>query len=70
MVNQFEMKNPFTVAVVRYSDRKNFYQETIERVEDIEGIKRYGIKKIELTTYGCTSRAQAIRYGRWTLLKG
>ena len=56
-----------TVAIVRYNDKNNFYRPAIEYVEDIEGIKRYGVREIELTAYGCTSRGQALRWGRWAL---
>lgn len=57
-----------TVAVVRYNDKKNFHRPTVEYVEDVDGIKRYGIREVEITAYGCTSRGQAVRYGRWALL--
>ena len=57
-----------TVAIVRYNDKNNFYQPAMEYVEDQEGLKRYGIREIEVTAFGCTSRGQAIRFGRWILL--
>lgn len=57
-----------TVAIVRYNDKNNFYQPAIEYVEDQEGLKRYGIREVEVTAFGCTSRGQAIRFGRWILL--
>lgn len=57
-----------TVAIVRYNDRTNFFKPAIEYVEDIVGIRKYGIKELELTAFGCTSRGQAIRLGRWALL--
>jgi hypothetical protein len=34
----------------------------------VEGIKRYGIREIDVTAFGCTSRGQAVRWGRWALL--
>lgn len=57
-----------TVAVVRYNDQNNFYKPAVEYVEDIEGIKKHGIRETEITAFGCTSRGQALRYGRWKLL--
>jgi hypothetical protein len=57
-----------SVAVIRYNDPKNFYAPAIEYVEDFESIRKYGIREIELTAFGCTSRGQAIRLGRWALL--
>lgn len=57
-----------TVAVVRYNDKTDFYKPAIEYVEDIEGIRKYGIRELDLSAFGCTSRGQAIRFGRWALL--
>lgn len=57
-----------TVAIVRYNDKKNYYKPAIEYVEDVDGIRRYGIREIELIGFGCTSRGQAVRLGRWALL--
>jgi len=56
-----------TVAIVRYNDKDNFYKPAVEYVDDIEGIRRYGIKEKEITAFGCTSRGQAIRMGKWIL---
>lgn len=60
-------KNRYTVAVVRYNDKKNYYRPNFEYVEDTDGIKRYGIQEIELTSFATTSRGQAVRAGRWAL---
>lgn len=57
-----------TVAIVRYNDKKNYYKPALEYVEDVDGIRRYGIREIELAAIGCTSRGQAVRLGRWALL--
>lgn len=57
-----------TVAVVRYNDKKNFYKPAIEYVEDVDGIRKYGIREVEIDAIGCTSRGQALRFGRWALL--
>ena len=57
-----------TVAIVRYNDPKNFYQPAVEYVEDIEGIRRYGIRELEVAAFGCTSRGQANRLGNWAIL--
>ena len=56
-----------TVAIVRWNDPKNFFQPTLERVEDADGIRRYGIKEIETVAFGATSRGQANRMGKWVL---
>ena len=56
-----------TVAIVRYIDKRNFFQPAVEYVSDEEGIKRYGIREIETAAIGCTSRGQARRFGLWIL---
>jgi len=57
-----------TVAVIRYNDVNNFYKPVVEYVEDPEGIRKYGIRKLEITAFGCTSRGQANRLGKWALV--
>ncbi len=57
-----------TIAIVRYNDPKNFYKPAVEYIENFDGIRKYGIKEVELTAFGCASRGQAIRLGRWALL--
>ena len=61
-------KTRHTVALVRYNDPTNFFKAGVEYVEDVDGIRRYGIRETEITAFGCTSRGQAIRLGRWALL--
>ena len=56
-----------TVAIVRYNDKNNFYKPAVEYVEDSEGIRTLGVREIEITAFGCTSRGQALRLGRWAL---
>ena len=55
------------VAIVRYNDKNNFYKPAVEYIENVDGIRRNGIKELEMTAFGCTSRGQALRYGRWAL---
>lgn len=57
-----------TVALVSYSDPTDFYNTKVEYVEDREGLLRYGYREIEITAFGCASRGQSQRVGRWTLL--
>lgn len=57
----------YTVAHVTYNDPDDFYRQKIEYVEDREGIKRYGIRETEIIAFGCASRGQANRLGRWFL---
>jgi len=57
-----------TVALVNWNDPDDFYRRKVEYVEDREGVDRYGIRKTDITSFGCTSRGQAHRIGTWTLL--
>ncbi len=56
-----------TVAIVRYNDKRNWYQPAVEYMEDEEHVKRYGIRELETTALGCTSRGQARRFAKWIL---
>lgn len=56
-----------SIAVIRYNDPKNYYSPAIEYVEDVNFIRRYGIRELPLVAFGCTSRGQAIRLGKWAL---
>lgn len=61
-------KTRHTVAIVRWNDPQDFYKPAIEYIEDLDGIRKYGIREIEFSAFGCTSRGQARRLGRWALL--
>lgn len=60
-------KTIFTAVEVEYADERNFYQKTVEYVADDLMISRYGYNVKKITAYGCTSRGQAHRYGKWVL---
>ena len=60
-------KTRFSVAVIRYNDKENFYKPAIEYVEDVDAIRKYGVRETEVTAFGCTSKSQAVRLGRWIL---
>lgn len=58
----------YTVALVSWCDLTDMGRQKVEYVENREGIARYGIKQLEVTAFGCTSRGQANRVGKWLLL--
>lgn len=60
-------KNRHTVAVVAWNDPEDLYRQKVEYVEDQEGIARYGVIETQIAAFGCTSRGQANRAGRWLL---
>ena len=60
-------KSIFTAVEVEYADERNMYQKAIEYVADDSMIARYGYNVKKITAFGCTSRGQAHRYGKWVL---
>ncbi|MGB3204693.1 MAG: phage tail protein, partial [Crinalium sp.] len=56
-----------TIAFVTWNDPSDDYKQNIEVVEDPEGIALYGTRITEITAFGCTSRGQAHRVGKWLL---
>lgn len=57
-----------TIAFVRYNDPEQLYTAVYEYVEDPQGVLDYGYRETTVAAFGCTSRAQAHRLGKWTLL--
>ncbi|MGI0119679.1 host specificity protein J [Zooshikella sp. RANM57] len=61
------LKARHSVALVTWNDPKDGYKSAIEVVEDTEQIKKYGWNQTDVAAFGCTSRGQAHRLGRWLL---
>lgn len=60
-------KDRHSVVHVTWNDPSNNYKSKIEYVEDGALISKYGVKKLDTLAFGCTSRAEAARVGRWIL---
>lgn len=60
-------KSRHTVAQVTWNDPDDLYRQKVEYVEDEQGIARFGVVETQITAFGCTSRGQANRLGRWLL---
>jgi predicted phage tail protein len=60
-------KSRHTVALVGWNDPEDLYRQKVEYVEDQDGISRYGVIETQVTAFGCTSRGQAHRVGKWLL---
>lgn len=58
----------YTVALVSWNDLSDMGRQKVEYVEDRESLARYGLKQIAVSAFGCTSRGQANRVGKWLLL--
>ena len=56
-----------TVCLVTYKDPNNWYENNVEYVQDDEAVAQYGVIKTQINAFGCTSRGQAHRLGRWLL---
>ncbi|OCG68008.1 hypothetical protein A9G39_03525 [Gilliamella sp. Imp1-6] len=60
-------KSRHTAVHVRYIDPKNNWETTTEYVADDELIKRFGLNVAQIDAFGCTSRGQAHRVGKWLI---
>lgn len=60
-------KDRHSVVHVTWNDPEDNYKKKVEYVEDAELIAKYGIKKLDTLAFGCTSRGEAARVGRWIL---
>ena len=56
-----------TVAIVTYRDKRDDFKRTVEYVEDVQGIRKFGIRFKEMSGVGITSRGQARRLGLWSI---
>jgi predicted phage tail protein len=61
------LKARHTVALVSWSNLQDMGKTYVEYVEDTAGIARYGVITTQITAFGCTSRGQAHRAGKWIL---
>ncbi|MFU2088940.1 host specificity protein J [Avibacterium avium] len=52
---------------VEYIDAADSYEKKVEVVSDDALIRRYGLNIKKVTAFGCTSRGQAHRTGKWIL---
>ncbi len=56
-----------TVCIIKWTDPSNQYRTTPERVEDTQGIARFGYVEKQITAFATTSRGQAVRAANWLL---
>ena len=61
------LKTRSTSIKVRYNDPDNFYRPNFVVVEDYALITKYGYQKKDIIAFGCTSKWQAQRLGRWMM---
>lgn len=56
-----------SVALVTWFDPSDQCKQAVELVEDPDLLETYGWREVSVVAYGCTSRGQANRLGRWIL---
>ena len=61
------LKQRHTAAYVRYIDPNNNWETATEYVADDDLIKRFGLNVANIDAFGCTSRGQAHRVGKWLI---
>ena len=61
------LKERHTTVHVRYVDPNNNWETMTEYVADDELIKRFGLNVAQVDAFGCTSRGQAHRVGKWII---
>lgn len=61
------LKTRSTSIKIRYSDPDNFYKPNVICIEDANLISKYGYQVKEVLAFGCTSKTQAQRMGRWMM---
>ncbi|KGG90514.1 hypothetical protein P368_15810 [Comamonas thiooxydans] len=62
------LKDRHTVALVSYNDMTDFGRQKVFPYQNDAAVARYGIRKVEISAFGCTSEAQAQRVGQWAVL--
>ena len=60
-------KQRHTAAYVRYIDPNNNWETATEYVADDDLIKRFELNVANIDAFGCTSRGQAHRVGKWLI---
>ncbi len=60
-------KDRHSAVLVSWSDPSQYYRQVIEYVEDQTLVAKYGLKTKDVVAFGCTSRGQAHRAGKWIL---
>jgi predicted phage tail protein len=65
--NGASLKTRSTRVRVRYNDPNNFYRPDFVVIENKELVNKYGFQVREIVAFGCTSKFQAQRMGKWVL---
>tara|TARA_A100001201_G_scaffold143597_1_gene146079 strand:+ start:17663 stop:21265 length:3603 start_codon:yes stop_codon:yes gene_type:complete len=61
------LKTRSTRVRVRYNDPDNFHKPNFICIEDRSLVEKYGVQEKSVVAFGCTSKYQAQRMGRWIM---
>lgn len=61
------LKSRHTVAHVVWNDPEDFFKQKVEYVELQDMVAQWGVIPADVVGFGCTSRGQAHRLGKWLL---
>ena len=61
------LKDRATICQVTFNDPDDFFRPAVETVEHPTALLTYGPRVREITAFGCTSRSEAHRLGKWSL---
>lgn len=61
------LKSRHSVILVTWNDPEENYKASVEVVEDPDLIQKFGVRQKDVLAFGCTSRGQAVRLGKWML---
>lgn len=61
------LKARHTAALVTWNDPGDQYKAAIAVVENQDMINQYGWRQADTVAFGCTSKGQAVRFGKWIL---
>lgn len=62
-----DYRSQFTAAAITWNDPDDSYNSTVELVQDPTLVALQGYRETQKVAFGCTSRAQAQRFGRWLI---
>lgn len=61
------LRDRHSVVAVTWNDPEDNYSKQVELVEDQDLIQVLGWRQVDVSAFGCTSRGQAARLGKWLL---
>ena len=64
------LRERYSAVAVSWNDPADNYRQQVEIVEDPESVRLFGWRQTDVSAFGCTSRGQAHRLGKWILYGG